>query len=332
MGTLGRHGAGLGRARKTNGSSAVLVAEPVALAATSRHHHAMKHTALGPASSSYFSQRLRLHAVDWGNHDAPPLLLVHGTRDHCRSWDWLAQALRDRFHILAPDLRGHGDSQWALGGSYAVPDYVYDVDQLLTQRQRFPVSIVGHSLGGAVSLLYAGLYPDRVRRLVVIEGIWPSLAEAERRRARPIGTRMGGWIDQLRDLSGRAPRRYAGIEEALARMREENPSLSPEQARHLTVHGVNQNEDGTFSWKFDNYVRALAPYTLAIEDVHALWRRITCPVMLVHGTASWAGDPSKDGRADFLRDVRVEMIEGAGHWVHHDRFEQVRDLIADFLG
>ncbi|MGA3002432.1 MAG: alpha/beta fold hydrolase, partial [Acetobacteraceae bacterium] len=68
---------------------------------------------LGPTSRIYFSQRLRLHYVDWGNPDAPPLLLVHGGRDHCRNWDWVATALQDEYHVIAPDLRGHGDSQWS---------------------------------------------------------------------------------------------------------------------------------------------------------------------------------------------------------------------------
>ena len=74
----------------------------------------------GPTSHSYYSQRLRLHYVDWGNAGKPPLLLVHGGRDHCRNWDWTAEVLRDDWHIIAPDLRGHGDSQWSPDGSYTM--------------------------------------------------------------------------------------------------------------------------------------------------------------------------------------------------------------------
>ena len=87
-----------------------------------------------PASHTYFSQRLRLHYVDWGNPDAPPLILMHGGRDHCRSWDWVALALRDRYHVIAPDLRGHGDSQWVIGSGYAMIDYVYDLAHLVRQQ------------------------------------------------------------------------------------------------------------------------------------------------------------------------------------------------------
>ena len=90
--------------------------------------------AAGPTSRVYFSQRLRLHYVDWGNPSAPPLLLVHGGRDHCRNWDWVAAALRDDYHIIAPDLRGHGDSAWSASGHYTMASYIYDLAQLIHQR------------------------------------------------------------------------------------------------------------------------------------------------------------------------------------------------------
>ena len=104
---------------------------------------------------------------------------------------------------------------------------------------------------------------------------------------------MRAWIDEQRGLSGRLPRRYASIEDAWKRMQEENKHLSPEQARHLTQHGVNQNEDGTYSWKFDNYVRSWPPYDMALADVEGLWARIACPTLLVYGKESWASNPGR---------------------------------------
>src|ERR1035441_3524257 len=109
----------------------------------------------GPTSQSYISQRLRLHYVDWGNPDAPPLLLIHGGRDHCRSWDWAANRLRKDWHVIAPDLRGHGDSQWSDSGAYPIEAHVYDLFQLISQHDMAPVTIIGHSLGGNVSVRYA---------------------------------------------------------------------------------------------------------------------------------------------------------------------------------
>src|SRR2546425_431022 len=154
---------------------------------------------VGPTSHYYYSQRLKLHYVDWGNHDKPLLVLIHGGRDHARNWDWVAQTLRDDYHVIAPDLRGHGDSEWARGSEYS--------------------------------------------------------------------------------------------------MREANPRLSKEQASHLTLYGTTRNEDGTYTWKFDNYVRAQSPYRFNVDDAWEIWGRITCPTLLIRGSESWASDPEKDGRA-----------------------------------
>jgi len=285
----------------------------------------------GPTSHSYFSQRLRLHYVDWGNEGAPPLLLVHGNRDHCRNWDWLARALRDDYHILAPDLRGHGDSEWVQGSNYAMIDYVYDIAQLLHQKQLFPVRIIGHSLGGNISLQYAGLYPEKIDKVVSIEGLGPPPAMIRQRANRAVHDRMREWIESQRKLAGRMPRRYPTIEEAVVRMQQANPRLSDEQAWHLTVHGTNQNEDGSFSWKFDNYVRGFSPYLFNMGEAQNLWSRIERPVLLMRGDESFAGDPEKDGRAQNFPDARAVTVEKAGHWVHHDQLEVCLGHIRGFL-
>ena len=292
-------------------------------------HHDL--TGAGPTSRIYFSQRLRLHYVDWGNPGAPPLLLIHGGRDHCRNWDWVANALRHDWHILAPDLRGHGDSQWSPDGNYGTAAYVYDLAQLIHQQELAPVTIIAHSLGGNLAIRYTGIYPENVRRLVAIEGLGLSPASAARRAAVPIAERMRNWIDIQRALSGRLPRRYATIEDAFARMREANRHLSAEQARHLTQHGVNQNEDGTYSWKFDNYVRADSPYGMAQADIEELWGRITCPTLLIYGSESWASNPEEDGRMRHFRNAKVVTVEGAGHWVHHDKLDVFLDLVREFI-
>jgi len=285
----------------------------------------------GPSSQFYFSQRLRLHYVDWGNESAPPLLLVHGARDHCRNWDWVAAGLRDRYHIIAPDLRGHGDSQWMVGGTYEFNDYVYDIAQLIHQKGLAPLTILAHSMGGAISLRYTGLYPETVKKLIVIEGLGPSPKMIAERMSGQADDRLRKWIDEMRTLSARQPRRYASVEEAWKRMQAENPHLSPERARHLTVHGVNQNEDGTYSWKFDNYTRAFSPAGFDEKTTTLLWSRIACPTLLIRGTESWASDPIADGRAAHFRNACVAAIEGAGHWVHHDKLDEFMKLANEFL-
>ena len=286
---------------------------------------------VGPTSHFYVSQRLRLHYADWGNESAPTAVLVHGGRDHARNWDWVARELRHEWHVVAPDLRGHGDSAWAIGGMYAIADFVLDLANLIEALGPEPVVLIGHSLGGAVSLMYTGIYPERVRKLVAIEGLGPPPAMLEKLRGRPPEARMREWIAQMRQLGARQPRRYATFEAASARMRAENSFLSDEQARHLTIHSVNRNEDGTWSWKFDNYVRTFAPYRFDVDDMRALWSRITCPTLLVRGSDSWASDPVKDGRIAPFQDARLVTIPGAGHWVHHDQLEAFVGAVREFL-
>jgi pimeloyl-ACP methyl ester carboxylesterase len=265
----------------------------------------------GPTSRIFFSQRLRLHYVDWGNPAAPPLLLVHGGQDHCRNWDWVAQRLRHEWHIIAPDLRGHGDSQWSPDGNYSMAGYLYDLAQLVHQQQLAPVTIVAHSLGGNIALRYAGIFPDKIRRLVAIEGLGPSPKMLTERLRRTIAERMAKWIDEQRELSGRMPRRYASIEEAFKRMQEANKHLSPEQARHLTQH-----------WP---------PYDMTVADVEELWARIACPTLLVYGKESWASNPGEDGRLMHFRNARAESFDKAGHWVHHDRLDAFIDVVSEFF-
>ncbi len=284
----------------------------------------------GPTSRVFFSQRLRLHYVDWGNPEAPPLILLHGGRDHCRNWDWVASDLRRDYHVIAPDLRGHGDSAWSASGHYTMANYIYDLAQLIHQQNLSPVTIIAHSLGGNIALRYTGIYPENVKRLIAIEGLGPGPRSAKA-DSEPIAERMRSWVDAQRGLSGLTPRRYKTVEAAFARMQEANAHLTPDQARHLTEQGVNQNEDGTYSWKFDHYVRLWPPYDMTRDDIASLWGRITCPTLLVWGMESWARNPAEDGRLDFFHNAKVLAVEKAGHWVHHDQLNVFLTNVRSFL-
>lgn len=286
---------------------------------------------LGPTSHSFISQRLGLHYADWGNPDAPPLILLHGGRDHARNWDWTAKKLRDDWHIIAPDLRGHGDSEWVSDGTYDMSPFVYDLAQLVHQLDLAPVSIVAHSLGGNIALRYAGLYPDMVKQLVAIEGLGPSPKMlAERAKLGELG-RLRQWIADKRNAAGRQPKRYPRFDDALARMAEANAHLDPEQVRHLTVHAVRQNEDGSYSWKFDPYVNIWGGVDIGQDDIQALWQAISCQTLLVYGADSWASSPEDDGRIAHFRNARVESFTNAGHWVHHDKFDEFIAMLKTFL-
>ncbi len=293
--------------------------------------HAAENDDREPASRHFISQRLKLHYVEWGAPSAAPLILLHGGRDHCRNWDHVARALSDRYRVIVPDLRGHGDSQWSAEGHYSLTAYVYDLAQLVRQEALAPLPIVGHSLGGNIAVRFTGLYPEAVTRLVSIEGLGPTPEQSAAREAIPVDKRLRDWIDELHGLASRQPRLYATIDEAVTRMRETNARLSPEQARHLTIHGLARREDGRYAWKFDNYVRTWFPTDLSAREFAALCSRVACPTLLVNGSESWASDPAKDGRAAAFPNVRTLMFEGAGHWVQHDRPQAFLAALEEFL-
>ncbi|HJN49846.1 MAG TPA: alpha/beta hydrolase [Pseudomonadales bacterium] len=281
-----------------------------------------------PTSHSYFSQRLRLHYLDWGNDEAPTLLLVHGNRDHCHNWDWVAQEMRDDYHVIAPDFRGHGDSQWVIGSSYTHSEYVYDLAQLIHQQHLAPLNIIAHSLGGGIALRYAGVYPDNVLKMIVIEGVGGPSSMVRRV---PVHMRMRNWIESARKISGRLPKRYESLEDAFERMHEANSHLRIDQARHLTIHGSDQNEDGSYSWKFDNYTHVMAPFDMNAEETRELWQRIQCPLLLISGAESWNRRAAREDPGKQFRDARHVTVKNAGHWVHHDQLDEFLSLSREFL-
>jgi pimeloyl-ACP methyl ester carboxylesterase len=281
-----------------------------------------------PISQFYYSHRLKLHFWDWGDNAKPNLILVHGGMDHARSWDRVAEAFLSDFRILAPDLRGHGDSSWALGSMYSVAEYVLDLSALADIAGRFPIYLIGHSLGAAIALQYAGIFPDRVKKLVAIEGIAPPPGKLA---SRPAHERLKEWIESMRDYEKRIPHKYPGLEAAYERMHKANPYLSDEMARHLTLFGSNWNADGTLTWKFDNFVRAFSPYSFSRDDAREIWKQIQCPVLLFRGLDSWTEDPYKEGRISTIPNHRLINVPKAGHWVHHDQLALFLEETREFF-
>jgi len=279
-----------------------------------------------PISRYYWSQRLKLHYAVWGDESSPPLLLIHGNRDHARTWDQVAVQLKREYCVYAVDLRGHGDSQWSVGSQYSLPEFVLDVAMLGRELNRNPLTVIGHSLGGAVALEYTGVFPQFVKKVVAVEGLGPPMRE-------PVAasSRMRSWIGQMQEFDTRKPRRYASLEAATKRMLEENPHLTLEMAKHLTLHGMRQNEDGTLGWKFDNYVRLHSPYEFNIAEAREIWNQIRCPTLLIRGSESWASDPEQDGKATAFHNYQSVLVKDAGHWVHHDQLDVFMRVVWDFL-
>jgi pimeloyl-ACP methyl ester carboxylesterase len=280
-----------------------------------------------PEDCYFESSRLKLHYVAWGDESKPPLLLVHGGRDHARSWDFVARSMLDRYSVYCPDLRGHGDSEWAIGGSYPLPNYVTDLARLVESIDHGPVQIVGHSLGGRVVLDYASTRPDTVQKFVTIEGFGRLASSGV---AAP--ERLQRYVKDTGEMPQHQPIVYADLDAAMERMAEANTRLSPTMVRHLTQHAAKPGPDGGLVWKFDNYVRVANAYEWSVEEAKQIWCQITAPSLIVGGADSWwMRTPNREELAAAIPNSRVEIFENAGHWVHHDRFDAFVELLRGFF-
>jgi len=281
-----------------------------------------------PTSHSFYSQRLRLQFVEWGNTKAPTIVFVHGVRDHSRTWDDVLKYFVDDYHIVAPDLRGHGDSEWVNGSGYDFLDYLYDLYQLIVQNDYGPVCLVGHSLGGAITSFFAGTYPELVSKLVVIEGIglWQRHATEL-----SLGEKLRTWVETTQSLADRQPKRYDSLADAYQRMQQANPQLSREQAYHLTLHGSVRHEDGRFTWKYDNYTYNFSIMGIRTDEMIELWESIQCPVLLLNAENGLENRTGQDGTLMYFANAQLFDIENAGHWTHHDQPEVVVAHLKAFL-
>ena len=283
---------------------------------------------LNPRSDFYLSQGLKLHFSEWPNRHGADMVLVHGMQDHSRTWDALVERFIADYRVLAPDLRGHGNSAWVKGAAYEMMDYVYDLHQLVLRQSQGPITLIGHSMGGSIAALYAGIFPERVSRLVVIEGIglWRHFMEDNSTLAR-----IRNWVEHTSMLAARQPKRFASLEDATNRMQQANPGLDEQRVRHLAQQGTLRNEDDTFSWKFDPCTHNFSPWGLTSEEIAEVWQAITAPVLVINAEHGFEHRIGHDNSLQFFADARLQVIPGAGHWTYHDAEEPVEHSIREFL-
>ena len=191
------------------------------------------------------------------------------------------------------------------------------------------LTIVAHSFGGQVAARYAAMFPQRVRKLVLVDGLGPSAAVLANWAGIGSVKRTREWIDKRRATAARTPRRFATIDEAVARMAATNRHLSEDQARHLAVHGVRLDADG-YGWKYDPVVGAFLPEDFSVDPA-GFWREISTPTLLCWGTESWTSNPTADGRALHFRNHRALVFEKAGHWLQHDQLDTFLAALHEFL-
>jgi len=284
------------------------------------------------ASTSEFHhiRGLRYHVRSWGDPQAPKIFLLHGWMDVSASFQFLVDTLQQDWHVIAPDWRGFGLTEWAHDG-YWFPEYYADLDALLEIYQPdAPVNLIGHSMGGNVACTYAGVRPQRVAKLVSLEGFGASRTSPE-----DAPQRYARWLDQLADAPAFRP--YPSFEAVAERMRRNNPRLSVEHAQFLAQHWARKTEIGNVELRSDPQHKRVNPVLSRMEELQACWRGITAPTLWVRGDLSSAPGWRTDSDSQFaerkaaFRDLRELTIAGAGHMLHHDQPEKLAAVIEDFL-
>lgn len=284
-----------------------------------------------PSQSHILNVRgLRYHVRTWGDPAHPQLWLLHGWMDVSASFQFLVDVLERDWYVIAPDWRGFGLSEWAASG-YWFADYLGDLDVLL--RLLAPersVNLVGHSMGGNVANLYAGVRPERVRKLALLEGFGlprtvPSAAPG----------RMAKWLDEIADPPTFKP--YTSFEEVAQRLMQNNPRLTRDKALFLAPHWAKRLDSGEIVLSSDPGHKMVHPVLYRLDEALACWRKTTAPVLWVWGDGEWMRKWLKSGDEDLaerraaygsLTEVR---LADCGHMLHHEQPERLAEVLERFL-
>ncbi len=302
-----------------------------------------------PSRSEFLPLRnQRYHLLLWGqpSPDLPPLVLVHGWMDVAASYQFVVDALSDAFmqgrHVIAPDWRGYGQSSGAATDNYWFPDYLADLDQLLDHyAPGRAVDLVGHSMGGSVSMYYAGIRPQRIRRLVNLEGFGGPATRPDQ-----APRRYAKWMDELKAF-GRgemALRPYDSSAAVARRLAKTNPRLArdrtgQDKAQWLATQWARENAHGQWEILADAAHKIGNAQLTRVDELLEIYKCLSMPVLAVEAGDSplpgwWRGKFSLDEyhqRLQSVPDCRIALIEDAGHMLHHDQPEQLALLLEDFL-
>ena len=281
--------------------------------------------------SEYHTLRgIRHHVRLWGDAASPKLFLLHGWMDVSASFQFLVDAFKHDWLVIAPDWRGFGLSEWTREG-YWFQDYYADLDALMDiyspgERAR----LVGHSMGGNVACTYSGIRPARVRTLISLEGFGtarntPDMAPARYER----------WLNQVQEQPTFRP--YASFNAVAGRLRRNNPRLTADKAQFLAQHWAQQNSNGEITLRFDPRHKTVNPVMAQIDQLLECWKRVTCPVLWVVtdevDPRGWRKDSPEQllERKQAFRDFHECLLEDSGHMMHHDQPEKLAVIIEAFL-
>ena len=274
-------------------------------------------TQVQPRDMTVNANGINLHYLDWGNVDAPPLVLLHGLRGHAHSWDDVSAALCQDYHVLAVDQRGRGDTDWAPGGDYSGAAFVADILGFADALNLDRFSLIGHSMGGRNSMAFAGRHPDRLTQLVIVD-IGPTVDPAG-------GQRITRELQEV-------PEEFDSLDAVFEYMNRQNRFSSERVMRRRLQYATRQLPNGKIGWKYDPAIRDQRRNGTAApaEDLWPLIPNITCPTLVVRGKETDLLTPEGARRmVDTLPNGSVVEVERAGHMVFEDNPE---DFIAAVKG
>jgi len=288
-----------------------------------------------PSRSEFLTIRgLRTHVRHWGREGAPKLFMAHGWMDMSASFQFVVDALQGDWHVIAHDWRGFGLTERSGNDTYWFPDYFADLEAILDHYSPdAPVNLLGHSMGGNIVSVYAGVRPERIAKLINLEGFRLPATRPEQAPGR-----YAKWLDEVK--SPPAMRGYASLEEVAARLQKTNPRLPAGRAAFLAQHWAAQNAQGEWEILGDPAHKMPGPLLYQVDEVLACWRRITAPVLWVEAEHTdmwrWMGPKEEarhevDRRLAQLAKVTPRMMPEAGHMLHHDQPEMLARMIEDFL-
>lgn len=275
---------------------------------------------------------LRLHVRHWttGGLASRHAVLLHGWMDSSASFQFVVDQLGPGWSVHAPDWRGFGLSERPDADCYWFPDYLADLDRLLDQiAPTGAVDLVAHSMGGNVAMLYAGVRPGRVRRIVNLEGVGMRAA-----RPREAPARYAQWLDQIRE--GRALRGYPTRDALARRLCSDNPRLPLDKALFIAEHWSGERPEGGFEILGDPAHKIPNPVLYRVSEVLACWRAITAEVLWVMSEhpspgMAFALKPAYERRLAAIRSLTRATVADSGHMMHHDQPAAVAALIREFL-
>lgn len=283
-----------------------------------------------PRSEFFNVNGLRYHIRRWGEPDRPTLFLLHGWMDVSASFQFLVDALPREWCVIAPDWRGFGLSAWGTN-AYYFPDYFADLDRILDHYQpESAVNLVGHSMGGNVAGIYAGIRPQRIAKLALLEGFGLRASEPSQ-----APERYAKWLDQLKEPP--SFKTYGSVEEFARRLQQNNSRLTFERALYIAKHSSNRTESGTIELLSDPAHKFTNPVLYRLEEAKACWSQVTAPTLWISGADSAfmrsqvaAADDYAARKACF-KQLREKVVPDCGHMMHHDQPFALAALLDDFF-